>query len=1174
MKTKTTAALLFLFLLPLLSTNCPAQDKFIGNWALTIPNGGAGWLGVDEKDGQLSASLLWGGGSVKPVSSTRVEGRQLIITRDQVQRGGKDKTQKIVETITATRDGKKLNLITEKTKPNGEKFARALFTGKLTTIPPKPDLSAVKYGDPIKLFNGRDLSGWESLNEKHAMGWSVKESVLQNRTHHEDGKRKPHANIRTEAEFEDFQLSVEFRTLKDSNSGIYLRGIYEIQILESFGRPVNAHNTGGLYSRITPSVAAEKPIGQWQTMEITLVDKHITVVLNDQTIIDNQPALGCTGGALWSDPDRAGPIYLQGNHSDVDFRKLDLRPVVTDQSAQTSSSNETTQRQALLEQLSLQSHYELANLSEQHGDIARGQAIFGREKLGCVKCHQALGDNSAQQPVGPLLNMVGDRLSTEHIVRSILDPNETVPEDFQSYVVATIDGDLITGVLVRQSEEEVVLVDVEKGQIVISRDDIEEMKKTKSAMPENIVNDIGDRQEFYDLVKYLSSRKASALGTAVTAGDSLTVKDIPKRPGQPRMLAISRPDGICYTYIPHYARPEKIWQGPLGWKMPDGTMVLNESSAQAFHIRNRPWKIDVGKGEFDFSWIGHKVVDSNVVMSYQLKDKKEGRVWKVEEWLDVVSPLQQSLRFKITHPEGTNEVLTYWLAQTKFRSVKTNGQQAQRNQLEFLKPGQSDYELTLLRRRSGTTVPDGYSIHRLPGPQIEKPYLFEPASFSFAPDGTAFVSTRTGALWRYHDQKWNLFADGLHESLGVCVSQNGRDVYAMQKPELTRLEDADSDGVAEVYRTVTDRFRFTGQYHEFAFGPVMNSQGELFFSLGLSAAGYHEVKETQTGQMCSPLGYRGWMMKVDTEGQTIPFASGMRSPAGIGINDQDEIFITDNQGDWVGSSYLGHVEQDDFLGHPAALWDKTEYGLTPRELDYKTVDARVKKVPKLDEDKFKATRKRPAVWLVHGDLANSPGNPAFCPKNGFGPFEGQAFIADISHRAVVRVALEKVNGQYQGAAFPFVRPLASCAYSTGFDSDGNLWVGSVGRGWTTGDPIIEVIKYDPANPPFEMQRIELTKNGFDIHFTQPVAEPRSDAFQIDVKHFHYLYWAEYGSDRQDYQPVSIEKIQLSPDRKTLSLTVPLKQDKVYEIDLGFIKSTQGSELKNNFAYYTLNELQQ
>jgi hypothetical protein len=285
---------------------------------------------VEEVDGQLHASILWGGGSVRPVTSVEVEGGHLVITRAQLQRRGADKDRKITETITATRSGDRLKLVTVKTRPDGSEFGRAEFTGERTPpLPPRPDLSRVKFGEPIVLFNGKDLSGWEPVDPNAVMGWSVQNGVLINRTHQEERKpRKAHANIRTTREFEDFNLTLEARTLKNSNSGIYLRGIYEVQVLESYGRPVDSHNMGALYSRICPAVAAEKPIGQWQTLDITLVDRHVTVILNGQTIIDNQPVPGCTGGALWSDPLRPGPIYLQGNHSDIDFRKIVLRPVV------------------------------------------------------------------------------------------------------------------------------------------------------------------------------------------------------------------------------------------------------------------------------------------------------------------------------------------------------------------------------------------------------------------------------------------------------------------------------------------------------------------------------------------------------------------------------------------------------------------------------------------------------------------------------------------------------------------------------------------------------------------------------------------------------------------------------------------------------------------------------
>jgi len=310
------------------SLSAYADSPYVGHWALTIPGGGPGWLGVEEKDGQLQASILWGGGSVKPVTSVNVESDRLVITRVQVQRGGAHKGKKITETISATRSGNSLKLVTVKARPDGKEFGRAEFTGKLTKLPPRPDPSKVKFGEPIELFNGKDLSGWKPLNPKAAMGWSVKDGVLINRTHHEGGKRQAYTNIRTEQEFRDFRLTLETRTLKDSNSGIYLRGIYEVQVSESYGKPVNPHNMGAIYSRITPAVAAEKPIGQWQTMDITLVDRHVTVILNGKKIIDNQPVPGCTGGALWSDPARPGPIYLQGNHSDIDFRNMVLRPVV------------------------------------------------------------------------------------------------------------------------------------------------------------------------------------------------------------------------------------------------------------------------------------------------------------------------------------------------------------------------------------------------------------------------------------------------------------------------------------------------------------------------------------------------------------------------------------------------------------------------------------------------------------------------------------------------------------------------------------------------------------------------------------------------------------------------------------------------------------------------------
>lgn len=301
-----------------------ADNAFVGRWALTIPGGGAGWLGVEEKDGGMTSSLLWGGGSVLPTASTKIEGDALIVVRETKNKEGKVTT----DTLTAKVTGDALSLTTVKRNDAGKEIGQpAEFAGKrIADLPLRPDLAKVTFGELIKLFNGKDLAGWRLIKPEADNGWSVADGVLQNRVVKE--KDKHFGNLRTDAEFEDFNLKTEVRTQEGSNSGIYLRGIYEVQVMESFGKPVDSHHMGALYSRITPKVAAEKPIGEWQTLDITLVDRHLTVILNGATIIDNEPVLGCTGGALTSDEFKPGPIFLQGDHTNVDYRNMVLRPVV------------------------------------------------------------------------------------------------------------------------------------------------------------------------------------------------------------------------------------------------------------------------------------------------------------------------------------------------------------------------------------------------------------------------------------------------------------------------------------------------------------------------------------------------------------------------------------------------------------------------------------------------------------------------------------------------------------------------------------------------------------------------------------------------------------------------------------------------------------------------------
>jgi len=327
---KNILCAVFILTLVVADHSAQAGNPYIGYWALTLPNGGPGWLGITQEKGGLEASILWGGGSVKPVNWVKVEGDRLVITRVQVERRGANKGKKITETITATLTEDNLKLVTVKIRPNGKAFGRANFTGKrIPPLPPKPDLSKVKYGKPITLFNGKNLDGWRLTSPNSANGWIAEDDVLVNRPTQTEGKvHVSYGNLRTIGEFEDFKLKFEVNVPEKSNSGVYLRGIYELQVLDSYGKSLSPHNMGAIYSRITPAVSAEKPAGQWQAFDVTLLDRHVTVVLNGKRIIDNKPLLGCTGGALWSDPLRPGPLYLQGNHGAASFRNIVLTPIL------------------------------------------------------------------------------------------------------------------------------------------------------------------------------------------------------------------------------------------------------------------------------------------------------------------------------------------------------------------------------------------------------------------------------------------------------------------------------------------------------------------------------------------------------------------------------------------------------------------------------------------------------------------------------------------------------------------------------------------------------------------------------------------------------------------------------------------------------------------------------
>jgi len=312
-------------------------SEFLGQWTIDIDGGSVGWLEVRQEEGYLDADILWGGGSVLPVSGIFLAKDQVLtvqrsnnVVRKRDENNNPVKTQLVTSWMEITKNGEKINGILLSPRRNGLSVDTTTFFGtKLIAVPQPPDMANLKFGKPVDLFNGKDLTGWKLINEKQTNGFKVVDGNLVNDPVQTEGApRISYGNIRTEQEFEDFNLKIEVNVPAGSNSGVYLRGIYEIQVMDSYKKELDPHNMGAVYSRIKPTVSAEKPAGEWQSMDITLCNRYITVILNGTKIIDNQPVYGPTGGAMKSDVFAPGPIYLQGDHGKVTYRNIILTPIL------------------------------------------------------------------------------------------------------------------------------------------------------------------------------------------------------------------------------------------------------------------------------------------------------------------------------------------------------------------------------------------------------------------------------------------------------------------------------------------------------------------------------------------------------------------------------------------------------------------------------------------------------------------------------------------------------------------------------------------------------------------------------------------------------------------------------------------------------------------------------
>ena len=308
-------------------------DRFWSNWALVMPDGAAGWLTLSASDGKPRGEL-WTVGGGRQLSEMSLNGSTLSFTRHvRVGKpefeGGPPAGKRVACKYTATVENDVIRLVMHRPAGNG-KIENVPFTGnRIPPMPPKPNLSKVKFGEPVELFNGRSLEGWMLTNPKQINGWRAIGGELVNTTPKLDfAPYSRYGNLRTKQEFMDFHLRIEFKVPPGGNSGIYLRGVYEAQVLDRDSKMQGIQGVGAIFGRIEPTENAGKLGGQWNSYDITLVDRHVTVILNGKKVIDNQPIAGCTNGALHADDTIPGPLYLQGDHTAVSYRNIVLRPVI------------------------------------------------------------------------------------------------------------------------------------------------------------------------------------------------------------------------------------------------------------------------------------------------------------------------------------------------------------------------------------------------------------------------------------------------------------------------------------------------------------------------------------------------------------------------------------------------------------------------------------------------------------------------------------------------------------------------------------------------------------------------------------------------------------------------------------------------------------------------------
>lgn len=454
-----------------------------------------------------------------------------------------------------------------------------------------------------------------------------------------------------------------------------------------------------------------------------------------------------------------------------------------------------------------------------------------------------------------------------------------------------------------------------------------------------------------------------------------------------------------------------------------------------------------------------------------------------------------------------------------------------------------------------------YKIVALPIPES---IHIEAGSFEALPDGRLAIGTRRGDIFlvegayeKHPKPTYQRFAAGLDEVLGLAYKDGA--FYVTQQTELTRITDANSDGRADRFETLSDVWGFNN-YHEFAVGSDFDNEGNLWVALCLSKS-YHSHEK-----------FRGWALKITPDGKTIPQCSGIRSPLGVGMNAQGAMIYAESQGPWNGSCSLKHLKPGGFMGHPISFnWypDAPNMGPVPVTPDTPS---------RLEIERKRVKQLVPyAVVFPYKKMGRSISGFTVDRTGGkFGPFENQIFIGDYTLSIVMRATMEEVNGVWQGACYPFREGLSTGILNVQFTPEGQLITGGTNRGWPVRgarNNVLERLDWT-GRIPFEIKEINATPDGFQLTFTKPV-DPKlaADPASYKIQTYTHMYRQAYGSPEVDHTTPSVVSASVETDGLSVRLRINgLVQGHVHEFDVPNLESKGGERILHRRAYYTLNEI--